>query len=386
MSRWLYPTSSTLGAGVAAATDTRPSAGPIWSVINNFNNVGKPVINPLKATTGTSYVSGTTTTTLWARSANDNKAVDQVFNFADELDVYTEYLTAAADAPTPTYPTNDALIPVNSINGNVVPFNFTWNAPKSIADTGIGVNYNYQIGVYLDEAGTSPIANLVTPFAPGVVSTQLAYPSTTGGWVFTPGQTHYWRVRVLAGNPLQSYWSPMQSFAVEQLVAIVPVIASPANGGEVTTVTPAFSWSPISNTTSYRFELASDAAFTDVIYTVDPTTAGAAVPSSLSLDRGAQYYWHVKALTPMEGEWSATANFIVAQLPTEQAPPVIVTSVPAPTITAIITQPPAITTQIVIPPAEVKEVNPSYIWAIIIVGAVLVIAVIILIVRTRRSV
>jgi hypothetical protein len=34
----------------------------------------------------------------------------------------------------------------------------------------------------------------------------------------------------------------------------------------------------------------------------------------------------------------------------------------------------------------VTEIAPTYIWAIIIIGAILVIAVIVLIVRTRRSV
>jgi hypothetical protein len=372
LNRWLYPTDPVFGAGVRAPSDAVAMAA-------TYNNVGKAIINPLKATTATSFASGSSVTHLWARNANENKGT------IDTIDDYTEYLTGAADAPTTNYPKNDTLIPINSISGALAIFNYTWNAPKSIADTAIATGYDYDWIVYLDEAGLNPVLAVATVYGVGVINTQLALPDPVAG-AYAPGTTYYWRVRTSAGFPLQSYWSSMESFTIQQLVAIVPVIASPANGGEVTTVTPAFSWSPISNTTSYRFELASDADFTNVIYTVDPTTAGAAVPSSLSLDRGAQYYWHVKALTPMEGEWSATANFIVAQLPTEQAPPVIVTEVPAPTITAIITQPPATTTNIVINPAEVKEVNPTYIWAIIIVGAVLVIAVIILIVRTRRSV
>jgi len=175
----------------------------------------------------------------------------------------------------------------------------------------------------------------------------------------------------------------MQSFVIQQLTAIVPIIASPENGKSVDTTTPAFSWSPIANATSYRFELATDAAFTDIVYTVDPASAGAQATTALT--RGKQYFWRVKALTPTEGEWSTVANFIVATLPTEQAPPVVITTAPAPTI--IISQPPATTTVVTIPPAESeKVVNPSYIWAIIIIGAVLVIAVIVLIVRTRRSV
>jgi hypothetical protein len=362
--RWLYPTSAILGAGIAASTDVVGNPGA------NFNNVGQPIINPLKATTGS--------TTLWARNANDNKGT------IDTLNSYTEYLIGPGDSPTTVYPTSDTIIPINSINGAVAAFNFVFDAPPSIAITGVLVNYNYNIQIYLDEAGTNPFAGSAVNgvLAANSSATQLSWASPGG---YAPGSTYYWRVRVDRGAPLESYWAAMESFTVQQLVAVVPVINSPENGSEVNTTTPGFSWSPIENTTGYRFELATDADFTDVIYTVDTTSAGAAVPSTMALTRGAQYFWRVKALTPLEGEWSTTANFIVAELPVETTP-VTITTAPQPTITNIIEQPQATTTTIVVPPAEEKVVNPSYIWAIIVVGAVLVIAVIILIVRTRRTV
>jgi len=370
--RWLTPTSPVFGAGIAAATDLLGNAGA------SFTNAGKPMLNILKATTGTAD-SGATTTTLWARSANENK------DTADELHSFTEYLTSAADAPTLSYPI-DNIIPVNSISGAISTFNYVWNAPPSIADTGVKVTYNYNMAVYLDSAGTNIIAGspVIGQLANNSTSTQLSLNAGVPP-ALAAGTTYYWRVRVDANAPMQSHWSPMGTFVVEQLVAVVPVIASPANGGEVNTVNPAFSWSPISNATGYRFELSTTANFSDIVYTVDPATAGASVPSTITLTRGAQYFWHVKTLTPLEGEWSATANFIVAELPPTSPTPTT-TIVPTPTITAIISQPADTTTVITVPPAETKEVNPSYIWAIIIVGAVLVIAVIILIVRTRRSV
>jgi len=104
----------------------------------------------------------------------------------------------------------------------------------------------------------------------------------------------------------------------------------------------------------------------------------------VTLEDGKTYFWRVKALAPVEGDWSSIANFTVA-LPVETSttPQVTVTQVPAPSFT--ITQPPA--TSIVMPTQPPDEViNPAYIWVIIIIGAVLVIAVIVLIVRTRRSV
>ena len=110
--------------------------------------------------------------------------------------------------------------------------------------------------------------------------------------------------------------------AVPQAAAwgVVPIIASPENGTSVDSTTPAFSWSPIANATSYSFELynTADVDFASPIYATITASAGASVPASMSLTRGQQYYWRVKALTPAEGEWSTLANFIVAELPPEE--------------------------------------------------------------------
>jgi len=305
----------------------------------------------------------------------------------DTIQGYSDYLATSENVPSPTYPLENAIIPINSISGIINAFTFQWNTPPALAD--FGANYLFDLQVYLDSAGTILVGSNVGQSAArgGGLAAAASALGLGGGVAYAsqPGTTYYWRVRTNVGNPVLSNWSAMQTFVIQQLTAIVPIIATPLNGGEVDTQSPAFSWTPIALCTGYRFELALDSEFTDVVYTVDPATAGASLPSTMSLTRGLQYFWRVKALTPMEGEWSAVANFIVAELPPPSPTPTT-TIVPTPTITAIITQPAATTTQIVIPPADVKEVNPSYIWAIIIVGAVLVIAVIILIVRTRRTV
>ncbi len=366
LNRYLYPA---VPARFAAATDALPGT--------NANYTQQNMVNSLQAVQGASN-------TLYARNADLSKLI------IDTIDTLSDYVTGADDAPVPTYPTNNAIISINSISGAVAAFVFQWQASPTISSTGaFNTVYNYNVEVYLDAAGTIPVAG--SPIAPQIVaspapSAAVASNLLAAAFAGVPGTTYYWRVRVDSLAPAESYWSSMQTFVVQQLTAIVPVISSPANGGEVTTVNPAFSWSPIANATSYRFELSMTANFSNIVYTVDPVTAGAAVPSTIMLTRGMQYFWHVKALAPTEGAWSTTANFIVAQLPPTTAPPVTITTAPQPTI--IVNQPTVTITptQIVIPPTETKEVNPSYIWAIIIVGAVLVIAVIILIVRTRRTV
>jgi len=112
----------------------------------------------------------------------------------------------------------------------------------------------------------------------------------------------------------------------------------------------------------------------------------AGIQPAVTLERGATYFWRVRAIEPVEGDWSTIANFTVAEeAPAPPDPVVVTTTQPPDIIVEIPPAPPA--TVIEIPPAPAaEEIAPAYIWAIIIIGAVLVIAVIVLIVRTRRTV
>jgi hypothetical protein len=158
-------------------------------------------------------------------------------------------------------------------------------------------------------------------------------------------------------------------------------------GGYDAPLNPTFQWSPISNATNYEFQLSTDPNFGSFLINLSGITAlgnvNAYQLAGVTLDYGKTYYWRVRATSANSNtDWSPAYAFSTMAKPTTAPPPVTVTQQSAPTITI----PPATSTQIVITQAPTKEVSPTYIWAIIIVGAVLVIAVIVLIVRTRRSV
>jgi hypothetical protein len=219
------------------------------------------------------------------------------------------------------------------------------------------------------------------------IGTAVAFPtlnaiigSATSAVPLAPGHTYYWRVR--ADTPLSSSWSEVRSITVQALAAAVPGIASPTNGATILSQSPAFSWSPVTGTTKYEFQLSTTPTFGTTVLTDTPASAGTLVPVTIKLEQGKQYFWRVRALEPVQGDWSTAANFIVA-VPATTAAPVVVTQVPAPTFTIPAAQPAP--TYTLVPPAE-EVIAPTYIWAIIIIGAILVIAVIVLIVRTRRSV
>jgi hypothetical protein len=224
--------------------------------------------------------------------------------------------------------------------------------------------------------------------------------------VWQPGLTYYWRAQATA--PFSSQWSGVRSFSIQPGAALVPAIGAPENGATIESTTPSFSWTPVAGTTQYQFQLSTDPTFASLTYSTSTMTT--AVQVTTELTEGETYFWRVRALQPVTADWSAVANFTVA-VPAPEPPatttetvtpstatttvtmPVTLTvppASPAPTTTFTVSvpapaQPTTITLTAPAPPAD-EVITPSYIWAIIIIGAVLVIAVIVLIVRTRRTV
>jgi hypothetical protein len=324
-------------------------------VIGAVNFWGGNILNSLQMVQGSNV--------LWACDAA---------TAPNTLQSFTEYLLMAT--PAGTYPINGEIIPVNSLNGAVNPFLLQWTAPAVTAPL---LGWTYAVAVYYDEAGTILV---------GALGPTAATNIGIGGLLaaLTPGSTYYWQVQIV--TPVHSFWSPMQSFTVQQLGAIVPAISSPANGSNVETLLPAFSWEPIAGATMYEFQVASDPEFLLPVYSVNVTGSGALMPIAKPLTDGDTYFWRVRVIEPAVGEWSQVGIFTVAipvTPPTSTVEPTTTIILPTPSITVTVPQPTVI---VPTPTTETKEISPAYIWAIIIIGAVLVIAVIVLIVRTRRSV
>jgi hypothetical protein len=294
----------------------------------------------------------------------------------DELSKYSD--TIALTAPTLTQPADGYQNPMNPITGHSVDIGFGWEKPSDYVT-------DYEIRIYSDAAGTTRVARHYessTSSSPVVVMGPNQ-PSGTQFVEFNPGTTYYWKVRVKSDGPTYSPWSEMRSFSVEPGQALVPALLSPANGSDEAGKMPSFSWAPVSGATEYQFVLSSTVSLSPAIIDVKVKSTG--FEMTKELEAGKTYYWAVKAVAPVEGEWSAVANFTVKTPAPEPKPPVTVKEYPPPQITIPPAPPPQ---EIVIPPAPQPPapIAPAYIWAIIIIGAVLVIAVIVLIVRTRRAV
>jgi hypothetical protein len=214
--------------------------------------------------------------------------------------------------------------------------------------------------IVLDTGSFAP----ATPESPGAyypAGGQALSPSSVTGWGnLEAGHTYYWRARVrqaATGQHMLSPWSEVQSFTVE---SGAPTSATsygvqaicPNNGRNAYPVNQAsFNWTPLNNTTKYRFVLAKDAGMTEVM--ADAVVATTAYNFQGQLEYSQAYFWKVMALEPAPSDWSATFSFQTVAAPPSE-------------------------------PAESSPQTPVWVWLVISGGLILLIATIVLIFRTRR--
>jgi hypothetical protein len=181
------------------------------------------------------------------------------------------------------------------------------------------------------------------------------------------GQTYYWKVRVAEGEPVLSNWSEVWSFTTglgsgQWNPFVGGVMESPANGASNVPLTPAFAWNSADWATGYEFNLARDAEFKDTFISKTGANALATTvyQSEQELEYSTTYYWRVRAVSKTgNSEW---ASAVFTTIPRGALPP---------------TPPPS-------PPPPEQAATPLYIWVMICVGVALIVALLVLIVTTRR--
>ena len=269
-------------------------------------------------------------------------------------------------------------------------------------------------GATVDFYGTtaSPVVNTATS-----QSAVLFYNSVTGSWVNAGGSINtygnYVEIYVGSGQAGTSVMTPAQfngtpfvlvTVAIP-LGGIVPANATPlypsngATGVPINNLT--FTWPAVSGTgVTYQFALAQASANTSAnwfaILDYSDNTTTNAEPSQEVLQPNTIYWWEVRAVTMnSSGGIAATGPWSVQMFTT--APAVTATTSSAAvtitqTNTSVIVTQPVTTVQSTVTSVVITQTTgtstqaiPSYLlWAVIAVGAILVIAVIVLIVRTRR--
>ncbi|MBI4283296.1 MAG: hypothetical protein HY663_02360 [Chloroflexi bacterium] len=207
------------------------------------------------------------------------------------------------------------------------------------------------------------------------------------------GKKYFWQIRVTEPEP--SPWSTAGSFYTALPAMTDPGAKpgldspySPRIGEMNVSVTPTFVWPTVKGATNYEFMIGEDPTFAIIDYSVNTGKLNThATDPKEPLLYSTVYYWRVRGTTDLPvaatklaqgGDW-ATLSFTTMAKPSEAA-----AKAAEP---VIITQPGKTEVQVVQVPVEkiVPQAIPSYLlWAIIFIGAVLIIALIILIVRTRK--
>ena len=188
--------------------------------------------------------------------------------------------------------------------------------------------------------------------------------------VLTCGATYTWHVREAntSCECVHSPWSDTWTFTISVGGGDGISLLSPDEGAlGVPISNVGFSWTSVPDADSYSFILSPNANLTGALVSQDQGTT--AFNYSGELDYNKAYYWQVKA---WKGSVLLTTSsvgvFNTMDEPTEPTPPVVVEETPAPVIE--------------IPPAQ--NITPGWIYAVIAIGAALIVVVIVLIVRTRR--
>jgi len=253
----------------------------------------------------------------------------------------------------------------DSVSGGNAQFVISW--------TSVSNALRWEVNIYLDPACRSKVwmAPTTTTTTEGTTTT-IYYRGTT---VVVPagtlvGRQDYFvktRAREASnGEDISSPWSSVHRFSVAagekvtvSYLGVQPL--GPEPGAIDVPLSPGFTWSTYASSTRYEFQLASDAAFTNILAEAKVSTTGYKYDGKL--DYATTYFWRVRGIEPSTSDWSPVASFTTEKAPPPPPPP-----------------PPSL------PEAAPPVVTPTVVWAIIAIGAILVIAVIVLIVRTRRTV
>ena len=208
---------------------------------------------------------------------------------------------------------------------------------------------------------------------------------------------------VLGGTPFAVVQPPV---VVATPTIGLPVLQAPDVGDYDVALQPMFAWKAVADADGYYIEVADNPIFLShsLLAKVDGDVnriTGTAYAYVGHLDYSTGYYWRVKAVRGtiaagdlVESDWveGVFRTIDEPEEPPTPVKPVVIEQLPTPKIT--LAQPDVIVdvevpdvvvdVKVPLPDVVTSQVTPGWIYAIIVVGGVLVISLIVLIVRTRR--
>jgi len=363
----LYAADSTIAAAAAGGViRSLTPAAAITVVAGTFERV----------TTGDGLVAGYTlnslalaagSNTLFAIENSGGVGLNRVVTYGDTLVTVSPELVSPAEG---------------TVSTEAGALRIAWSAVTG------ATSYDYEISTRSDFADVTAVTNCAAP-----VTNARAVNDNVGATPIAEGTQYYWRVRV--STPVIGPWASARSVTTQLGAGTnAPAISSPSAagtgpGGTNAPIKPVFNWTSLKWATGYEFQLATDPTFAAASLIKDLTGANAlgSVTAYQLTDPALQYstattpatyYWRVRGITASaQSDWSAVTGFT-----TTTAPAATVYTCPQCGL-QFDTQA-ELAAHIAAAHAVVEPAVPAYIYAIIGIGAVLIIAVLVLIVRARR--
>jgi subtilisin family serine protease len=191
-------------------------------------------------------------------------------------------------------------------------------APESV-DACVPNNAVYNIDVLQNEAGyTAPVTLSVlgvpAGYTPGFSVNPVAVPGSSV-LTLTGGAAAYGSYSLdIVGVSLTNTHTSTVGLNLFTAVPGGLTLTGPADGATNVLLQPTFSWDDATQAADYYLELATDAGFTNVIYTA--TTDGTSYQATAVLDPLTTYYWRVTASNPCgDGATSAAFSFETRDIP-----------------------------------------------------------------------
>jgi hypothetical protein len=122
---------------------------------------------------------------------------------------------------------------------------------------------------------------------------------------------YYWRINAnnISGT---SDWSAVRRFTTGQAFPVAPSLVSPEPGTTEVTNT-LFLWNAVATATQYHIQISESSDFSSP--TIDNNAVVNTFYTTLSLVRFTQYYWRVRAISPVgAGDWSSVWNFTTGDI------------------------------------------------------------------------
>lgn len=174
----------------------------------------------------------------------------------------------------------------------------------------VGVGETFSPPVTMSATGNPAPSS--ASFAPNPVT---AVPGTTNLTITNTGTvtTGSYTVNILGGDGAVTDTITVDLTILAGAPTAAPVLTTPPDGSSSIPTSPTLIWNPTADTSHYLVEIATDATFSNIVYTADEPTTTHHVAVALAPDTG--HYWRVTAVNPCGSSPASTVfSFTTANI------------------------------------------------------------------------